>query len=257
MSSAAHVDTHVDDLSRHLDAFLLVVLKGRLLCHEPRLDVAVDVHLELGLQHAHSAERRQCVFLKSDQVFLGNDARDVLLMSSLALSLAGLLLVGSAFSLGLHSSLSSFEALSFNQLGVPHLFVLFLLVLHDGEFGLFEDLHARLLQRLQAEHVEHGLDLGIEIEQLSIVIEDLGLFAVLLCRHLWLEQRYGRSVKVELCGNADFLGRGFVSQILNVFVSLKADVGASLNGLWRGNVPVRVDGNDTLGCLQRASGLAH
>ena len=186
------------------------------------------------------------MLLESDQVFLGNNARYVLLMRGLALSLASLLLVGSALFLGLDSSLGCLEALSFDQLGVPHLLVLLFLVFHDCKLGFFEDFHARLLKGLQAEHIEHGFDLGVEIKQLCVVVKDLGLLAVLFGWHLRLEKRHRRSVKVELSGDADLLGRWLVRQILDVFVRLKANVGATGHRLRRRDVPVRVDGHDAL-----------
>ena len=182
-------------------------------------------------------------------MFLANDAGDVLLMSCRALLLPCLLLVSTATALSLHTSLGSLEPLRLDQLSVADLLVLFLLVLHDRQFGLFKHLHARLLQRLQAEDVEHGLNLSIEVEQLPVIVENLRLLAVLLRGHLRLEKRHRRSVQIKLSGNADLLCRWLVCQVLNVLVGLKASMHTARYGLWRRNITIRIDRYDTLGRL--------
>ena len=167
-------------------------------------------------------------------------------MGKPALGLPCLLLVCTALLLGLDASLGRLEPLSLNQLGITYFLVLFLLCLHDRKLVLLEHFHAGLLKRLEAEHVEHGLDLGVKVEQFVILIEDLGGLAVLFCGHLRLEERHWRSVEVELGGNAHFLRRWLIRQIFDVFVSLEHEVLPSGNRLRRGNIPIGVDGHDTL-----------
>ena len=170
----------------------------------------------------------------------------MLLVSEPALGLPCLLLVCAALLFGLDACLGRLKPLSLDQLGITHLLVLFLLCLHDRKLVLFEHFHAGLLERLKAEHVEHGLDLPVKVEQLVILIEDLGGLTVLFCGHLRLEQRHRGPVQVELGGDAHFLRRWLVGQIFDVLVGLEHEMLPSGYRLRRGDVPVRVDGHDTL-----------
>ena len=167
-------------------------------------------------------------------------------MGEPALGLPGLLLVCAALLLGFDACLGRLESLSLDQLGITHLLVLFLLCLHGRKLVLFEHFHAGLLERLKAEHVEHGLNLPVKVEQLVILIEDLGGLTVLFCGHLRLEERHRGPVEVELGGNAHFLRRWLVCQIFDVLVSLEHKVLPSGYRLRRGDIPVGVDRYDTL-----------
>ena len=167
-------------------------------------------------------------------------------MGEPALGLPRLLLVCAALLLGLDSCLGRLEPLSLDQLSITHLLILFLLCLHDRKLVLLEHFHAGLLERLKAEHVEHGLNLPIKVEQLIILIEDLGGLTVLFCRHLRLEERHRGPVEVELGGDAHFLRRWLVGQIFDVLVSLEHEMLPSGYRLRRGDIPVGVDGHDTL-----------
>ena len=170
----------------------------------------------------------------------------MLLMSKLTLCLSGLLLVCSALTFSIDTSFCSLESLCFDQLSVSDFFIFFLLCLHDREFVFFKHFHASLFKCFQAEHIEHRLNFLIEIKQLNIGIEDLRSLAILLCWHLWLEERDGGSVEIELSGNAHLLSRWLICQVLNVLVSLDEEVLPAHDGLWGGNVAIRVDGNDAL-----------
>ena len=251
MSIAARTDALIDDLSGQFDGVFLVAREDILLLHKPGKNLLVQVAIQLFVHHAHAAESAESVVLQANQVLLADDASNVLLVGGLALLLPRPLLVSTTFLLRLDTSLSSLESLGLDELGVADLLVLFLLVLHDGELGLLEDFHARLLKSLRAENVEHRLNLDVEVEQLPVIIEDLRLLAVLLGRHLGLEKRHRGSVEIELRGDADLLGRRLIRQILDVLVGLEASVDATWDGLWRRNVAVGVDGDDALRSLYK------
>ena len=173
----------------------------------------------------------------------------MLLVGEPALGLSRLLLVCAALLLGLDACLGRLEPLSLDQLGITHLLILFLLCFHDRKLVLFKHFHASLLERLKAEHVEHGLDLPVKVEQLVILIEDLGGLTVLFCGHLRLEERHRGPVEVELGGDAHFLRGWLIRQIFDVFVSLEHEVLPSGYRLRRGDISVGVDGHDTLWSL--------
>ena len=72
------------------------------------------------------------------------------LVGSFALLLASFLLVGATLFLGGEAGLSSLESLSFDQLGVPLLFILFLLLVHNTKLSFFKNLHSSLLKSFEA-----------------------------------------------------------------------------------------------------------
>lgn len=227
----SHHDALVDKSSRCLNGLLLITRERLLLGHEPGQHVLMEVALKLGVEHAESMQSLQSALFEADQVFLRNDARNVLLVGALALQLPGFLLVGPAFLFSLDAGFGRFESLGLNQLCIPHLLVLLLLRLHNCKFGLLEDFHAGLLKCLHAEHVEHGLHFRVKVKQLSIALQNLSLFAVLLCRHLRLEQWHWRSVEIEFRSDADLFGGRLVRQILNILVCLNAVVHPAVHWL--------------------------
>ena len=127
------------------------------------------------------------MLLESNQVFLGHHTRYVLLVRVFPLLFPRFLLVGSALAFRLNSCLSGFESLSLNQLCVTHFFILFLLLFHNCELGLLKYFHPGLLKCLQAQHVQHWLNLLVKVEKFKIVVENLSLLAVLFGWHLGLE----------------------------------------------------------------------
>lgn len=210
----------------------------------------MKITFQFFVHHAHATKGAKSVVLEANQVLLADDAGDVLLMCSSALLLPCLLLVSTTLALSLDASLGRLESLGLNQLSIANFLVLFLLVLHDGKLGLFKYFHAGLLERFEAEDIEHGLNLSIEIEKLPVVVEDLRLLAIFLGRHLRLEERHRGSVQVKLSGNANLLGRWLVCQVLDVLISLKAGMHTAMDGLRRGDVTVRVYRYNTLRCLK-------
>ena len=108
-------------------------------------------------------------------------------MRQLSLRLSGLLLVCSALFFLVDAGFRSLEPLCLDQFCVSDFLVFFLLSLHSGQFLFLEHLHSGLFERLEAENVEHGLDLLVKIKQFYIRIEYLRRFAVLLRWHLGLE----------------------------------------------------------------------
>jgi len=164
VSITSRRDSLVDDLASHLDRVFLIASEDILLIHEPGKHFLVQVTLQLFVHHAHAAESSQCIIFQADQVLFANDTCNVLLMSVLTLLLSSLLLVSTTLALSFDASLSSLESLCLNQLCIAYLLVLFLLVLHNRKLSLLENLHACLLKCFQAEHIEHRLDLMIEVE---------------------------------------------------------------------------------------------
>lgn len=191
----------------------------------------MQVALQLGVEKAHAGQSRDGVLLKADQVLLGNNSGDMLLVGSFALLLASFLLVGATLFLRGEAGLSSLEALSFDQLGVPLLFILFLLLVHNAKLRFFENLHSGLLESLEAQHVKHGFNLSIEIEKLSISIEDLSSFAVLFRWHFRLEKRLGRSIQIKLSSDAHLHCRGLVCQVFDILIGLDEQVLSTGDGL--------------------------
>lgn len=213
----------------------------------------MNVSLQLRLEHAHAIEVGNGSLLDSNEEFLRDDARHVLLMRQLFLRLSRLLLVGSALLFSIDSRLSSLKSLGFDQFGVSDFFVLLFLCLHRGQLLLLEHFHTGLLERLETEDVEHGLDLLVKVKQLDVGIENLCCLAVFLRRHLRLEQGYGGSVKVKLSSDAHFLRRWLIRQVLNILISLHVQVLSTHYWLWRRNVSIRINGYNALRCLINSS----
>ena len=172
------------------------------------------------------------------------------LMSDLALGLSCLLLVRPSLLFGFDTSFGSLESLSFDQLSVTLFLVSFLLSLHNCELFFLKDLHAGLLQGLKAQDIKHGLNFSVKVEKFSISVEDLSCLAVLLSRHLGLKEGYRGPVQIELGCDSDLLSGRLVGQDLDVLISLDEKMLASVNGLWRRDVSVGVDGDYALGSLE-------
>lgn len=134
-----------------------------------------------------------------------------------------------------------FEALGLDELGVSDLLILFLLLFHSVKLSLLKHHHACLLERLTYKHVKHGLDLFIEIEQIGVLIEYLRPLAVLFGWHLWLEQRHGGSIQIELSSHSLLSLRGLVSKHFYVFFGLDFVVHPPRDWLGGGDVAVGVD----------------
>ena len=230
-----------------------ILREGLLLVHKPRQHIIVHFALERWLHEAHVRECLNGALFQPNQVLFRDDARHMLLVSVLTLLLASFLLVCTPLLLGFEASFSCLETLSFDQLRIANFLVLFLLLLHDRELCLLEDLHASLFKRLHAQDVEHGLNRGIEIEKLSLIIVDLRLFAVLLGGHLGLEEGHRWPVKIELRSDAHLLSRWLVRQVLNIFVRLHGKVLATVHGLRGRDVPVGVHRHYSLRRLYKSS----
>lgn len=192
----------------------------------------MNILLQLWLKHAHASKCLDSPILNANQVLLGNNTRHVLLMGKLSLCLSCLLLVSTALFLSIDARFSSFESLSLDKLRVAYLLIFFLLGLHAGEFALFKDFHARLLESLQAEDIEHGLDLLVEVEKLVISIKDLCRLAVLLRWHLWLEERHRGSVEVKFGCDTHLLSGRLIRQVFYVLVGLYEEMVSAHDRLW-------------------------
>ncbi len=86
-----------------------------------------------------------------------------------------------------------------DELSVADFFVLFLLSFDDSHLFFLKDFHASLLKSAFTKDVEHGLNFGIEIEQLWITIVNLSRLAAVCRWHARVEQWYRRPVKIEFC----------------------------------------------------------
>lgn len=83
-----------------------------------------------------------------------------------------------------------------------------------------------------------------------VTIEDLGRLAVILRRHLGLEERYRWPVEVELGCDSLLVSWGFVCQLLNVLVRLDIHVHPAWDWLWCWDVSVWVLLHDAVWCLK-------
>jgi len=192
----------------------------------------MNILLKLGLEHAHACKCRDSSILNTNQVLFGNDARHVLLMGKLSLRLSCLLLVASALFLGIDARFGGFEPLGLDEFCVAHFFILFLLLFHRGELTLFKHLHASLFERLEAEDVEHGLNLFVEVEKLVVGVEDLRRLAVVLVGHLRLEERHRGSVEVKFSRNAHLISGRLICQVFDVLVSLHEKMLSAHDWFW-------------------------
>lgn len=186
-------------------------------------------------------QRFQRVFSQPDQVLLSEDPGDILLMCGFPLFLSGLLLYLPPIQFFLAPDLGGLEPLRLDELSVPYLLVLLLLVLHDPQLLVFEHEHARLLKRLPHEHVQHRLDFRVEVEQFRVLLEDLSALAVFFLGHLRLEKGHRRTVQVKLRRHTFFFLRWLICQDLHVFLRLDIHVDAPWDRLRGRNVTVRVD----------------
>ena len=181
-------------------------------------------------------------------MLLSEDSRNILFVGGLPLLLACLLLDLPAVELLLPANLGCLQALSLDEFGVPDLLVLLFLVLHDPQFLVFQDEHACLLQSLPHEDIKHGLNFCIEIKEIGVLIKDLGVLAVFLEGHAWLEEGDGRTIEIEFGSNAFFSLRGLVCEKLNIFLCLDLCVETAWHRLWGRNVTVRIDATGALWC---------
>jgi hypothetical protein len=175
-------------------------------------------------------------------MLLSKDPRYILLMSGLSLLLSGLLLHLPAFELLLSAEFGSLESLGLDQLGIPDLFIFLLLILHNSQLFILQDKHASLFKGLPHEDIEHGLDLGIEVEEIRVLIVDLGVLAVFLEGHTWLEERDWGTVQIEFCCDTFFSLRWLISKKLHILFCLYIHMKTPWNGLWCRDVTVRIDG---------------
>jgi len=95
MSLYTGLNTALNNSICKLGGVFLILSECILLVHQPWENVLLKVTLNLGVEHAHGREGGDCALFKADQVFLGDDTGDVLLMSKFALGLPRLLLVSS------------------------------------------------------------------------------------------------------------------------------------------------------------------
>ena len=209
----------------------------------------MQITLEFGVQKTHACQCRDGILLKADQVLLSDNSRDMLLMGCFTLLFASFLLVGATLFLRSHAGLSGLEALSFDQLSVPLFLVLFLLLVHNAKLSFFKNLHSRLLECFETEHVEHGFNLSIEIEKLSISIEDLSRFTVLFSWHFRLEKWLRRPIQIKLSCDAHLHCRGLICQVFDILIGLDEQVLSTMDGLWRGDVSIGVVRYDALRSL--------
>ena len=208
----------------NFDSVSLVSKEGIPLGKEPWQNIIIEFTIELWLHQAHISQALNGVLLEADEELLGHNSRDVLLVSESPLIFAGFLLDLSARLLLLYSLLSCFKSLGFDQLSVSDFFEFLLLSIHDPELILLKHFHPRLLKRLKTKHIQHGLNLLIEVKQLPVSIEDLSGFTVLLSWHFWLKNRHRWPVQVEFRSDADLLSWWLVGQILPVLVCLDRHV---------------------------------
>jgi hypothetical protein len=186
-------------------------------------------------------EGPQSVLSEANECLLSKYSCDILFVSSLSLFLACLLLYLPPVELLLPSDLGSLESLCLNKLSIPDLLILLLLILHDPELFVFKDEHACLLECLPHEDVEHGLDLGVEVKQVRVLLEDLSALAVFLRGHLRLEKGHGGTIQIELSRHSLLLLRRLVCQNFNVFFCLDVHVNAPWHWLWGRDVSVWID----------------
>ena len=169
-------------------------------------------------------------------------------MGGLPLLLASLLLDLSAVELLLPANLSCLKALSFDKFGIPDLFVLLLLILHDPQFLIFQDKHACLLQSFPHKDIEHGLNFCIEIKEIWVLVKDLGVLAVFFEGHAWLEEGDRRAIEIEFGSYTLFSLRGLVCEKLHIFLSLDLCVKTAWHWLRCRNITVRVYATRALWC---------
>ena len=174
----------------------------------------------------------------------------MLLVSVLTLLFPGLLLDSTALFFSLDASLTGLKSLRLDELSISNFFVLLFLVLHNRQFSFLQHLHTRLLERLQAKHIQHWFDLFVKVEKFEVVVENLSFFAVFFRRHLRLEQWHRWPVEIELSCDAYLLSRWLVSQVFDILVSLEKSVYATWYRFWRWDVSIWIDRYDALRSLR-------
>ena len=123
MSLLSAENTVLDKLGSDFSGISLITSESILLVHEPWKDIFVELAFELGLEHAHASQGVDGTLSKTNKVLLGDNARDVLLVSKFTLLLSSLLLVSTAFFLGINARFSGLESLCFDQLRVTDFFI--------------------------------------------------------------------------------------------------------------------------------------
>ena len=188
---------------------------------EPWDDVKVqDIYLEgIGIE-AYISKVSIHLLLHVGQVTLGYLPRNHLSVSKLLVLLLFPHLSLQLLEIGEFLLFSSLHSLDISSLSRQHPIVVILLLLHLSELLFLQDFHPGDLEGLTAEHREDRLDLIVKQEELVVFNEGL-LVHTLLLRH---EPGGLRALDLDLSLAADFVARGFVSELLNELISLDIDV---------------------------------
>ena len=166
------------------------------------------------------------------------------------MNLSCLLLDISSVDLSLRSALRCFESLCLNQFCVSYLLILLLLFLHYLQLLFFKHFHACLLKSLEDKYIKHGLNFFIKVEEFSVPIKDLSCLAVLLCWHLWLEERNRWSIKIELSSDTLLVSWWLVSKLFDVLICLNIHMLSAWDWFWCWDISVWVLWYNTLWSLQ-------
>jgi len=162
-------------------------------------------------------------------------------MSILSLLLSCFLLYSSSVDLLVESEFGSFVSLCFDQFSVSNLFILFLLLFHNSVLFFFKNLHSGLIKGFFTKNIKHRFNFSIKIEQCHVTFVNLCGFAAVFWRHAWLEQRYWRSVKIELCCDTNLSFRRLVCKLLNIFDRLDLHMRSAWYRLWSCNITIRIN----------------
>ena len=110
-------------------------------------------------------------------------------------------------------------------------------------------LHSCLFQCLAAQHIEHWLDLLVEVKELIVTFINLSGFAILFRWHFWLEEWHWGSIQIELSGDALFPLSWLISEDLFVWLGLYVHVHSARHWLWSWNFTIWVYVSNSLGIL--------
>ena len=119
--------------------------------------------------------------------------------------------------------------MSLNQLNIPKLLKLSLLIPHNLQFLLLQDLHLRLFKSSHTHHIEHRFHLFVEIE---CWVLGFHLSGGVLANLLWFEERGGRTINIEVTLHSHLKFWRLICQVLHKGVSLSFEIDSTLNRFW-------------------------
>ena len=124
--------------------------------------------------------------------------------------------------------------MSLNQLNIPQLLKLSLLIPHNLQFFLLQDLHLTLLKSSHTHHIQHRFHFFVEIE---CRVLGFHLSGGVLPDFLGFEERGGRTIYIEVTLDSHLKFWWLICQVLHKGVSLSFEIDSTLNRFWSFDVP--------------------